>query len=57
VNALDVEWDSGVGGAQCEDCGRFTIVRSLNRDILGEPVGWICRPCAIGWTDEELEDR
>ena len=48
AETLDVEWRSGVGGAQCDDCGRFTIVRAAGRDYMGEPTGWICRPCALG---------
>ena len=42
------EWPSGVGGAQCDDCGRTTIVRATETDMLGNPETWQCRPCATG---------
>ena len=55
AETLDVEWHSGVAGAQCDECGRFTIVRAIGRDLLDEPTGWICRPCALDLTDPDGE--
>ncbi len=41
-------WQSGVGGAQCDDCDVTTIVRSFgDRDEV-----WLCRACYEGWDDE-----
>lgn len=44
-----MEWPSGVGGVQCDDCGRSTICRAFgDTDYEGE---WLCRPCAEGWDE------
>lgn len=53
-----VEWPSGIGGAQCDECGRTTIVRGdpITDDPFGEPRGLICRPCFLDLWDEDDQD-
>lgn len=46
-------WDSGVSGAECDECDEVTIVRVAGRDWMDEPTGWICRACAEGWREDE----
>jgi hypothetical protein len=43
------EWDSGVGGAQCDDCGRTTIVKAfgVGMEEFGD-CEYLCRPCYVG---------
>lgn len=45
-------WPSGVA-AQCEKCGRVTIVRGFGDDMLGEPTEYLCKPCWTGTDDED----
>lgn len=39
-------WPSGVGGAQCEDCGETTVVRNYGTWEDGDQ--WLCRECVEG---------
>lgn len=49
------DWPGGLW-APCESCGRCTAVREVEQDSIGEPCGpAICRPCAMGWDDEEAD--
>jgi hypothetical protein len=41
-------WPSGIGGAQCDECGETTVVRPVD----DEASGYICRACLEGWNDE-----
>ena len=53
-----LEWPSGVGGVQCEDCGRSTICRAFFGHFPDESIGeWLCRPCVEGWPDDEEYDE
>lgn len=39
-------WPSGIGGAQCDDCGGTTVVRDFGDE---EGSDWLCRACAEGY--------
>lgn len=45
-------WDSGVGGAQCDQCGETTIVRYHHGDLE-----WLCRACVEGYWDEDDDEE
>lgn len=48
-------WSSGVGGAQCDECGETTIVRRFGDISDFDPdERWLCRPCAYG---DNYDDR
>lgn len=45
-------WSSGVGGAQCDDCGEITIVRHFGSQEPGlDDDEWLCRSCYEGWDE------
>lgn len=49
-------WDSGIGGAQCDECGEFTIVRHFGT-WDDEDDQMLCRACVEGWDNYDGYDE
>lgn len=57
ATAEPAEWTSGIGGAQCDECYRTTIVQGFDEDFMGEATRYLCRPCAFGLWDDDWDDE